>query len=91
MKVFDRMVAPDVDAGFIEVSVQNVGAPVSGDVRRRLFSRGAQGLSAHGGTPGGLGLAIAYDCARSLGGRLWIASDPGAKVTVFSFTVPARS
>ena len=92
MKVFDRarMAVPEADAGFVEVSVQNEGPPVSSDVRRRLFSRGAQGLRPQGSTPGGLGLAIAYDCARSLGGMLWIASESGATQTVFSFTVPAR-
>jgi signal transduction histidine kinase len=92
MKVFDRarMAVPETGAGFVEVSVQNEGPPVSSDVRRRLFSRGAQGLRPQGSTPGGLGLAIAYDCARSLGGMLWIASESGATQTVFSFTVPAR-
>ncbi|MFO0624997.1 MAG: HAMP domain-containing sensor histidine kinase [Polyangiales bacterium] len=93
MKVFDRarLAPPAAGAGFVEVSVQNEGPPVSSDVRRRLFSRGAQGLRPNGGTPGGLGLAIAYDCARSLGGMLWIASEAGATLTVFSFTVPART
>ena len=37
-----------------------------------------------------LPLATRNDCARSLGGMLWIASESGATQTVFSFTVPAR-
>lgn len=92
MKIFDRsrMAAPPSSEGFVEVSVENLGAAVAGDVRRRLFSRGAQGLRSTSRAPSGLGLAIAYDSARSLGGTLWIASEPGATRTVFSFTVPAR-
>lgn len=93
MKVFDRtrMASPVEGDNFVEVSVHNVGTPVSADVRRRLFSRGAHGVRGPNTSPGGLGLAIAYDCARSLGGMLWIASDPGDEKTVFAFTVPAKA
>jgi signal transduction histidine kinase len=92
VKVFDRSrpVVHDDELGFVEVSVQNEGVPVPTDVRRRLFSRGAQGVRTNSGLPSnGLGLAIAYDCAQSLGGMLWLDSPDGARTTVFAFTVPS--
>lgn len=89
MTVFLRSspMLPSDESGFVEVSVQNVGEAPSPELRERLFLRRARGegpRSSHG-----LGLAIAYDCVRSLGGHIWL-EPPADDVVVFAFTVPVR-
>ena len=78
----------------IEIAVTDTGPGISPDVQARLFQRFSQadGSSArrHGGA--GLGLVIARELARRMGGDVIIDSTPGAGSRfVFSFLAAADS
>ncbi|MFO0628153.1 MAG: GAF domain-containing sensor histidine kinase [Polyangiales bacterium] len=78
----------DPPAGYVEVAVHNEGPPIAPEVRARLFTPYVRGEDSRDGIPStGLGLVLAAECARSLGGALWLdASDDDG--TRFAFTIP---
>lgn len=81
---------PAPGARFVEISVTNAGPAIPPDQAARLFRPWARpsGPATDGSRPPshGLGLAIVEQCVRSLGGRVWAESTPGA--TTFRFTLP---
>ena len=81
-------IVPELEAGFLEVSVYNEGRPVPLELRDKLFSRYQYGQkTARGHRSTGLGLAIVAQCARHLGGAVWLdaATDTSTRI---SFTLP---
>jgi signal transduction histidine kinase len=74
-----RRLAGDV----VEVSVRDTGAGMASDVAERLFdpffTTKPDGL--------GLGLSISRTIVEAHGGRLWATPTPGARGTVFRFTL----
>lgn len=80
--------ADDAPARYVEVAVLNEGAPISQEVRARLFTPFVRGEVSRDGIPStGLGLVLAAECARSFGGALWldVSDELGTR---FAFTVP---
>ncbi len=67
------------------VSVTDAGPGVPPDLRERVFDRFTRGDEARHGASTGLGLAIARENARLLGGTL----DLGADGTTFTLRLPA--
>ncbi len=81
-------VIPVTTAPFLEVSVHNVGHPIAEDVLDRIFEAYVRGEdSARGHRSTGLGMSIVAQCARHLGGAVWVRSSPEAG-TRFCFTLP---
>lgn len=81
--------AREDDEVIVEVTDQGPGITL--DEQERVFDRfyrGSPSRSSTGGT--GLGLSIAHRFVESLGGRIWVESEPGAGAT-FVFTLPAAS
>jgi signal transduction histidine kinase/DNA-binding response OmpR family regulator len=75
----------------IQIDVADTGIGISGEQQARLFSSFTQADSGiarkFGGT--GLGLAISKHIIEIMGGRIWVASEPGRGAT-FTFAVPMR-
>jgi len=75
------------DGGEVVLSVRDSGPGIPEDQRIHIFDRYWQAKeTAQLGT--GLGLSIAKGLVELHGGRIWVASTPGAGST-FSFTLPA--
>jgi signal transduction histidine kinase len=68
----------------VEVADNGVGIPA--DHHERIFSDGARGDAADGVDGEGLGLALAQRAVTSLGGRIWVESEPG-EGSRFTFTL----
>lgn len=77
-------VAVSVAGEWVEVSVTDAGPGVPDDLRERVFDRFVRGDAARHGPSTGLGLAIAHENARLLGGTLELG--PGA--STFTPRVP---
>lgn len=81
----------DVDAGHLEIDIVDTGPGVPEQSRDRIFDRFEQGDGSmsrrHGGA--GLGLAIARDLARRMGGDVTL-SKSNRSGSIFRLTVPAR-
>ena len=73
--------------GEVVLSVRDTGPGIPEDQRAHVFDRFWQTTHARQGT--GLGLSIAKGLVELHGGRIWVASQPGAGST-FSFTLPAE-
>ena len=78
-----------VKDNFLEFSVSDTGIGIPGEYHERIFDRFYQVQNAvsrlYEGT--GLGLAISKAYVELLGGKMWLASEPG-KGTTFLFTIP---
>lgn len=74
-----------VDGGVVEIVVRDHGPGVGPDVVGRLFQRYSTGGATRGGI--GLGLFIARELARAMGGDA--AHSPGSPGAVFTVTLPA--
>ncbi len=86
----DAALEPAGDSDFVEISVHNLGPPISSRLRDHVFEAYARGERSRGGVKStGLGLAIVDRCVTSLGGRAWVESDVGVGTT-FHFTLPRR-
>jgi signal transduction histidine kinase len=73
---------------FIELSVHNWGPCIPEDLLHRLFRQFVRGGMSTGGIKNtGLGLSIADQCTRHLGGAIWVESSAEAGTT-FRFTLP---
>lgn len=73
---------------FVELAVHNTGAPIPEDLQARLFRQFVRGALTTGGVKNtGLGLSIADQCVRHLGGVIWVESSAAAGTT-FRFTLP---
>jgi signal transduction histidine kinase len=73
---------------FVEVTVHNQGEPIPPPLMARIFEAYVRGGDAQAGFRStGLGLAIVDQCARYLGGTVWVRSSARAG-TAFSFTLP---
>ncbi len=76
------------DAGAVRVDVSDDGPGLAADERARVFERFYRGSDTRGATAGfGLGLPLARDIARGLGGDLVVA--PREEGCTFSLTVAA--
>ncbi|MCP4548304.1 MAG: HAMP domain-containing histidine kinase [bacterium] len=75
---------------FLRVNITDHGVGISDEEMERVFQKFYQVDSSstreQGGT--GIGLALAKEFTRAMGGKLWVQSELGAG-SVFSFTVPA--
>ncbi len=72
----------------IVVSIQDRGKGIDEQEQTRIFDKFFRGLGARLQVPGtGLGLSIAKGIVEAHGGRIWVASRPGAG-SVFSFSLP---
>jgi signal transduction histidine kinase len=82
-------VAAAARGGMCTISVTDAGAGIPPDEQARIFDRFYRvdngSTRATGGV--GLGLYIAKQLVESMGGRLWVRSEPGAGST-FSFSLP---
>lgn len=80
------------DVGQILFYVKDNGIGIPSDKLKRLFTRFYQVDTSltrkHGGS--GLGLAICRGIVESLGGKIWVESEPG-KGAVFYFTIPDKN
>ncbi len=74
---------------YVQISVQDTGIGIPLQDQQRIFAPfmqvDASTTRRHGGT--GLGLTIASDLIRAMGGRLAVKSEPG-KGSTFFFTIP---
>lgn len=77
-------VAVSVAGEWVEVSVTDAGPGVPDDLRERVFDRFVRGDAARHGPSTGLGLAIAHENARLLGGTLEL----GPAASQFTLRVP---
>lgn len=77
-----------VDAGVLELSVANAGAPIPETALPRLFQPFFRGEGRPSKQGLGLGLHIASEIAKAHGGELGVASD--AAETRFTLRLPAR-
>jgi signal transduction histidine kinase len=64
--------------GRLEFTVWDGGPPIEADERQAIFERGVRGRSGRQRSGTGLGLALARDLARGLGGRLELLASPAA-------------
>jgi signal transduction histidine kinase len=76
---------------FVRVDVRDNGPGISARDQRIIFDKFRQAKTGGPGRPRGtgLGLHISYRIVEHFGGRIWVASRPGAGAT-FSFTLPRR-
>lgn len=72
------------------------GIPIAAEERERIFQRGVRGLQSEGKQGTGLGLALARDLARHLGGNLELVIPPAqvdptlpAQGNAFRLTLPS--
>ncbi len=73
----------------IVVSIRDCGMGIDEQEQSRIFDKFFRGRGADQLTPGtGLGLSIAKGIVEAHGGRIWVASRPGAG-SVFSFSLPS--
>jgi len=74
---------------YLRVNVTDEGVGIPEDEQERIFARFYQidhsATREHGGA--GLGLALAREFTRAMGGKLWVKSSVG-KGSTFSFTLP---
>jgi signal transduction histidine kinase len=79
------------DRGRVAIEVADSGVGIAPEAQRHLFERFSRGGSDDTGRrPGaGLGLAIARELARLMGGDIILSSEPG-RGSVFSFTFPVE-
>lgn len=72
----------------IEFFVKDTGIGISRDLQKRIFGRVAEDETLAGKTEGsGLGLTIAKNLVRLMGGKIWVESELGQGSTFF-FTIP---
>lgn len=72
----------------IEFYVKDTGIGLSRDLQKRLFGRPAEEENGAGRAEGsGLGLSIAKNVIRLMGGKIWVESELGQGST-FYFTIP---
>jgi signal transduction histidine kinase len=64
--------------GLLELTVWDGGPPIEPDERQAIFERGVRGRSGRARPGTGLGLALARDLARALGGSLELVESPAA-------------
>jgi signal transduction histidine kinase len=78
--------------GFLEVGVTDSGGGIDPADQAVIFERFRQAGDVLRGKPRGtgLGLPISREIVEHLGGRMWLASEPG-KGSVFAFTVPTAA
>lgn len=91
--LFDRTppLRPTNSSLFVEVTVQNGGPPIPTGLLPYLFQAYVRGARNSGGiNNSGLGLAIVDQCARHLGGAVWVESD-ARHGTRFMFTLPTEA
>jgi two-component system cell cycle sensor histidine kinase/response regulator CckA len=84
-------IAPGEEASpgdFVRLSVIDTGVGIPEDVRERIFEPFFTTKSSEGGT--GLGLASAFGCVSSLGGRIRVESEAGVGTT-FLLDLPLAS
>ncbi len=72
------------DGGYLEVAVEDTGAGMPEDVRRRLFTDDAISTKAMGT---GLGTKIVGNVVEAHGGTVWVESELGAGTTI-TFRIP---
>ncbi len=81
----------ELDADFIEISVQDSGVGIPREQQKKLFQPFQQIDSSlsrkHVGS--GLGLSLCRRFVELHGGRIWVESEPG-KGSTFSFAIPVR-
>jgi len=81
--------SPAPDGASVRFAVRDTGIGIAAEARERIFEpfwQAAQGMTRRvGGT--GLGLAVARELARLLGGELTVESEPGAG-SVFTVAIP---
>ncbi|MFO7368999.1 MAG: response regulator [Bacteroidales bacterium] len=72
----------------IEFFVKDTGVGISRDLQKKLFGKTGEEDQGSGKTEGpGLGLTIAKNLIKLMGGKIWVESELGQGST-FSFTVP---
>ena len=79
------------------LTVWDGGLPIAAEERERIFQRGVRGLQSEGKSGTGLGLALARDLARHLGGNLELVIPPAlvdptlpGQGNAFRLTLPAQ-
>ncbi len=84
--------APAPDGGSVRFAVRDTGIGIAAEAREKIFEpfwQAAQGMTRRvGGT--GLGLAVARELARLLGGELTVESEPGVG-SVFTVALPVAA
>lgn len=81
---------PAPGAAFVEVSVHNRGSPIAASLLPDVFRAYVRGEAVtRGYAATGLGLSIVDQCARHLGGAVWVRST-AAEGTRFAFSLPTR-
>ncbi len=88
----DHPAGEDQTEGWVRVDVTDNGPGIDAEDREVIFDRFRQGGDTRTNRPAGtgLGLPISRQIIERLGGRLWVASEPGAGAT-FSFELPAAA
>jgi signal transduction histidine kinase len=86
------ILAADVEAGHIVVSVTDQGPGIPPDQRQRIFDRFAQvSDNEHSRRRGfGLGLTFCKLTIEAHGGEIWVEPGPGDKGSCFAFTLPRQ-
>ncbi len=74
--------------GFVLIAVEDAGPGVAASERHRIFERFARGSAARHRVGTGLGLALAAEHARAMGGETWAEDRPGGGAR-FVVIVPA--
>ena len=92
VSLFRRVKALEPAEGcrYVEISVRNGGPPIPEELQRRMFLPFVSGAQSTQGCrrSTGLGLSIVEQCARNLGGCVWVSS--GQAGTRFTFSLPTR-
>jgi PAS domain S-box-containing protein len=71
----------------IEFYVKDTGIGLSRELQKKLFTRNSDDESLAGKEDSGLGLTIAKNLIRLMGGKIWVESELGSGSTFF-FTIP---